>query len=682
MKSEELKNIKTYRNMSHPFLYHKHKKHTSLRWLLLFFILHFSLSTLFSACANIGSPDGGPYDETPPSVVQCSPDNKATNNDNKKLSILFNEYVKIENASEKVVVSPPQIEMPNIRTAGKRVKIDLFDSLQANTTYTIDFSDAIVDNNEGNPLGKYTYSFSTGPTIDTMEVSGTVLNAQNLEPVKGILVGLHRADTAFHDSLFKTQPLIRVARTNGSGQFTVKGVKDGSYRVFALQDMDGNYRFTQKSEMVAFDTTTVVTTQRPDIRPDTVWRDTATIEKIRMVPFIHYFPDNLVLRAFLEEGQAKHRLKEERKTPESFTLYFTAPQDTLPHIKGFGFNADSVLIAEPSEHNDTITYWITDTLVSYPDTITFALTYPETDTLGIDQPRTDTLELVAKTTHAKQEKERQKQSEEWEKEREKKLKKGKNIDMNEQNPYEVTFMTVQLSPNGSINPNQNITFTFSEPLAWVDTTRISFTQKVDSEYVAAPFVFEPVPGSCRQYRLYAEWEPEQKYCFSADSLAFLSAMGNYAQAMKNDLRVRSLDEFGAIFVHLVGIEANDTADYIVQLLNKTDKPVVQMTADKDGRADFFYLKPGDYYMRMFIDRNHNGIWDTGEYQSMTAPEEVHYFPRSIPLKAKFEMEQDWNFRSIDPILQKPKEITKQKADKQKTVKDKNRQREEQKRKGK
>ena len=114
-----------------------------------YFVLAFNI--LLVACASIGSPDGGPYDETPPKVVQCTPDNKSTGNTKKKVSILFDEYIKMENASEKVVISPPQIEMPNIRTAGKRVKIDLFDSLRANTTYTIDFSDAIVDSNEGNP---------------------------------------------------------------------------------------------------------------------------------------------------------------------------------------------------------------------------------------------------------------------------------------------------------------------------------------------------------------------------------------------------------------------------------------------------------------------------------------------------------------------------------------------------
>ena len=651
------------------------KKGTAERSLLFIFLL------LLAACASIGNPDGGPYDEEPPRVVQCSPDNKATDNDKKKISILFNEYIKMENASEKVVVSPPQIEMPNIRAAGKRVKIDLYDSLRPNTTYTIDFSDAIVDNNEGNPLGKYTYSFSTGPEIDTMEVSGTVLNAENLEPIKGILVGLYPADSTFHDSLFTTSPLVRVARTNGSGQFTIKGIRNGQYRTYALQDMDGNYHFSQKSEMIAFDTTVISTSQRPDIRPDTVWYDTVTIEKIRMVPFIHYYPDNLVLRAFLESGQDNHLLKTERKTYESFTLYFTAPQDSLPRIEGIGFNADSVLLAEPTEKNDTITYWITDTAVSHPDTISFHLTYYDTDTAGVNVLRTDSaMELVAKTTYWQQERERQKQIEEWQKEREKKIKKGREVNPDEENPFETIYMTMQMTPGATIDPNQNVTFVFNEPLAEVDTSCIRFLMKVDSEYVAAPFIFQPVPGEKRKYRLYAEWEPNERYRFEADSTAFLSMLGHYARSMKNEIRVRSLDEFGAIFVRLTGLQPTDSADYIVQLLNKSDKPVAQEKADAQGRADFFYLKPGEYYMRLFIDRNHNGIWDTGQYDGLIAPEEVHYFPRPIPLKAKFDMEQEWNFRAIDPVLQKSKEITKQKADKEKTIKDKNRQREEEKRK--
>ena len=143
-------------------------------------LLYSILSLLVVACASLGHPDGGEYDETPPKVISCYPAERSVGVQTRKARINFDEFIKLENASEKVIVSPPQIEPANIRADGKHIRIELKDTLMPNTTYTIDFSDAIEDNNEGNPMGHYTYSFSTGDEIDTMEVSGFVLNAQAL----------------------------------------------------------------------------------------------------------------------------------------------------------------------------------------------------------------------------------------------------------------------------------------------------------------------------------------------------------------------------------------------------------------------------------------------------------------------------------------------------------------------
>ncbi|MCD7720797.1 MAG: Ig-like domain-containing protein [Prevotellaceae bacterium] len=636
-----------------------------------------ALSLSLASCANIGSPDGGRYDEEPPVVTHSSPDNKSVGVKSKKINIHFNEFIKLENASEQVVISPPQTEQPNVRATDKSVKVDLYDTLRDSTTYTIDFGDAIVDNNEGNPMGKYTFSFSTGETIDTMEVSGTVLNAENLEPVKGILVGLYPADSLWSDTLFTTTPFLRVGRTNGSGQFTIKGVKDGSYHACALQDMDGNYFFSQKSETLAWDTITLHTSQKPDLRPDTVWLDTVTIDKILMVPFIHYYPDDVTLISFLEAGQDKHLLKSERPTAEHFTIYFTAPQDTLPALRGLNFD-DRCVIPEPSEHNDTITYWLTDTLAAYLDTISFSLTYPDTDTLGIDQPQTDTLSLVAKMPHSKVQKQRQKQIDDWNKQHEKRIKKGKDPDaINEVNPFETVFLESKLSPGTSLAPNQNLTIAFNEPIAEVDTSKIHFYQVVDSQYVDEPYLLLPVEDNIKAYRLYAEWQSATAYQFVADSLAFTSALGTQSKGIKADLRVKSDDEFGAIFIKLIGQDEH----CIVQLLDKSDKPVAEGET-VNQRVDFFYLKPGDYYMRMFVDRNQNGVWDTGEYASQTQPEEVFYFPKPITLRARFEVEQEWNYRGIPRTKQKPEAITKQKADKEKSIKNRNAEREQEKQKNK
>ena len=193
-----------------------------------------------------------------------------------------------------MIVSPPQLEVPEIKEAGKRIVVELQDSLKANTTYTIDFSDAISDNNEGNPLGNYTYSFSTGDQIDTMEVSGYVLDASNLEPVKGILVGLY-SDLA--DSAFKTKPMLRVSRTDSRGRFVIKGVAPGTYRSYALKDADGDFRLSQRSEMIGFNHETYTPSSKPDVRIDTIWRDSLHIDALKQTPYTHFLPDDITLHA-------------------------------------------------------------------------------------------------------------------------------------------------------------------------------------------------------------------------------------------------------------------------------------------------------------------------------------------------------------------------------------------------
>lgn len=168
------------------------------------------VAVLYS-CASIGRLEGGPIDETPPRFVAGSPLPGALHNKKKKIVIEFDEFIKLDKANEKVVISPPQVQQPEIKSNGKKVVITLQDTLKTNTTYTVDFADAIQDNNEGNPLEAFTYTFSTGAELDSMAIAGTLLEASNLEPVKGMLVGLH-ANLA--DSAFTTLPFDRVGRTD------------------------------------------------------------------------------------------------------------------------------------------------------------------------------------------------------------------------------------------------------------------------------------------------------------------------------------------------------------------------------------------------------------------------------------------------------------------------------------
>ena len=622
---------------------------------------------LTAACASIGNPDGGRFDETPPRVVGSSPADGAVNVSKRKVQILFDEYIKLEKASEKVVISPPQIEPANVRADGKRVKVDFYDSLRANTTYTIDFSDAIEDNNEGNPMGQYTFSFSTGDVIDTMQVSGRVLNAADLEPIKGIMVGLYPADSIWNDTLFRARPFLRVSRTNGEGRFTIKGVKDGAYRVRALEDKDGDFVFSQKNERVAFDTTVYVTGSFPDVRMDTVWRDSLWYDSIRVVPYTHYTPDDVLLLAFLEDGQERHLLKTAYPEPTNFTFYFTAPSDSTPRIKGLNFD-ERCLVADASLKNDTVTFWVTDTaLIHRQDTLSMILSYMETDTLGQLVVTNDTLDLSPKTTYAKIAAERSKQIEAWEKDRERRQKKAKKPLPYEENPYERTWLEAGFKPSGSLAPNQNVRYLAKEPILEVDTTKIHFYVKKDTDWLPAPFLFMPEERSAKSYMLYAEWEPGQKYRFVMDTAAVVSVLEHESKSVRQEFHVRAVEEYGSIFIHVI---SPDTG-VVVQLLSKNDKVEAQQRTDKDGNADFFFMKPGEYYMRCYVDANGNGQWDTGDYASGLQPERVYYFGKPLPLKAQWDLRQDWDIRAVDVARQKPMAITKQKPDKEKKLKNRN-----------
>lgn len=617
-----------------------------------------------AACARMGQPDGGWYDDTPPRVVGASPADKATKVKSKKVTIDFDEYIKIEDATNKVVVSPPQLEVPEIKTSGKKIVVELKDTLKDSTTYTIDFSDAISDNNEGNPMGNYTYSFSTGERIDTLEVSGTVLDASNLEPVKGILVGLY---DDLSDTAFKSKPMVRVSRTDSRGRFIVKGVAPGTYRAYALQDADGNYCYSQKSEMLAFSHQTFQPSCRPDVRQDTVWRDTLHIDSIARVGYTHFYPDDIVLRAFTATQADRYLLKTERTEPFKLGFYFSYGSEQLPTLRGLNFNDSEAFITEPSDKNDTIFYWIRDTALVNQDTLRIEATYLVTDTTGTLVSRTDTLEAVPKVGYERRMKELAKEMEDWQKEQEKAKKKGQ--------PYDSIMPVKALEPEikipSSMAPDQNVTINMPTPLQRCDTAAIHLYAKHDSLWYRARFELQPVAGRLRQYQLMAEWRPATEYSLEIDSAAFEDIYGKVSKAIKHGVKIQTNDAFSSLAVEMSGID--DTATVVVQMLNGSDAMVKQAEV-KDGTAEFFYVTPGKYYLRAFVDTNGNGLWDTGDYYADRQPEATYYYPKEVECKAKWDVTTRWNVASTPLDKQKPMEITKQKPEKERKQMNRNAQR--------
>ncbi len=636
-----------------------------LRW--WFFL---SFSALIYACASTGTPDGGPYDEDPPVLLRCVPELHAVNNKSKRIRLTFDEFIKLENPNDKVVVSPSQIESPEIKANGKTIEVKLLDSLRLNTTYTVDFSDAIVDNNEGNPLGNFAYSFSTGETIDTLEVSGAVLDASDLEPIKGILVGLH---SNIDDSAFVKLPFERVARTDSRGRFTIRGIAPGVYRVFALQDVDQNFMFSQKSEMIAFSADTVRPSFDFRTRQDTIWlgSDSIAIDTIKEVQYTRFMPDSIVLRAFTERPVTQYMVKNERLVPQKFSFYFSVQADTLPLIQGMNFDEKDAFIIEKTAKNDTIHYWIRDSLVYNIDTLAMRVSYLASDTLNRLVPRTDTLMLASKLTREKIAKDKAGKMEEWRKELDKKLKRRKK---NDSIPVDtvppVEFLKIKGEIPSTLELYQNVEFEFDEPLAMLDTSSIHLQEMVDSVLHDVPYIIEPKEGELRKYVLYAEWKPGKDYRLVVDSVAFRGLYGLFSDKLEQSIKVRSLEEYAALFMK---IPATDST-VVVQLLDSQGNVLRDAKID-NGRADFFFVLPGKYYVRLFYDHNRNGVWDTGLYEEKRQAEEVFYYPQALDLKAQWDVEQDWDLNAVPADRQKPLDITRQKPDEKKSVKGRNAERE-------
>lgn len=597
-------------------------------------------SSVIHSCASIGQPDGGPIDETPPKFLKSSPSPKAINVDNQKIVLEFDEFIKLENVSEKVIVSPPQIQQPEIKPKGKKVQINLLDSLKPNTTYTIDFGDAIVDNNEGNPLGNFSFTFSTGSNIDTLTVSGTLLNASDLEPIKGHLVGLH---SNLNDTAFTSLPFERVSITDSRGKFTIRGIAPGKYHLYALKDMDQNFLFSQPGEEIAFHDSIIIPTLEERQKQDTLWKDSLTIDTILTKKYTHYLPDDLILRSFKEDIYNQYLEKSERVTPNKFSLYFKAKSDSLPKIKGINFDTNS-LILEANSTKDTLHYWIKDSLVYQMDTLYLAADYFQSDTLFQPILKRDTLRFISKNKPKEVEKTDKKKKKQEEKEIEQ-------------------WLAIKSSVGSTVEVYDLLSIEVEEPIKQLNEEMFHIREKVDTLWKDISFTLIPDSNNIRRYLIESDWKPQGEYELTIDSLAIQGIYGLFNNTLKQNFKIRALEEYGQVYFNITGL--NNSA--FVELLDTQDK-VIRKVEVKNNRADFYYLMPGKYAARLIVDENKNGRWDTGDFKTRKQPEMVYYYPQLIEFKANWEALQDWDLNAKSLDEQKLEELKKQKPDENKKKK--------------
>lgn len=608
----------------------------------LYYIFIIIAAAVMYSCANIGNPSGGPIDKTPPIFMRSNPTPNAVNVKDRKIEIFFDEIVSLKDPSTKIIVSPAQTEMPRMSALGRKVTVELVDSLLPNTTYTIDFSNSIQDNNEGNAIDNFAFAFSTGSVIDSMRVSGYVLDSRTLEPMQSVVVGLQSnlAGSAFHK-----EKLQRVALTNDRGQFTIRNVSPGSYHIFALKDLDRDYKFGNPTEDIAFLDSIIVPSIGSREAADTVYNDLNEIDTIMRATRPAYFPNDILLSMFNEDRKSQYLANNLRVDSTRISLTFAAASDTLPSLSIVGRNdvPDQWYTLERSQTNDTLTYWIRPPHLVSADTLMVATTYLRTDTASNLSWGTDTLKFTFQRQKAK------------------KKKKNEETDSLAQ----IRFMELHPLANGTQEVYAPLLLQTGTPIERYSREAFHLQRKLQNDTIFYPAEIKSIALrdstlNRRDLMLKVDWEPGAAYTLAVDSLAMTDIYGLQTKPLKVDFNVRKMEEYGNIVFNIPAVR--DSA--IVELLDGTEKIVLRAPV-KSHRAELLNLLPGKYYARLFIDRNGNGKYDTGNYDMHLQPEETVYYPGAINLKKNWDVEQTWDIYATPIDKQKPEAIKKNKPERKK-----------------
>lgn len=559
---------------------------------------------LVASCAKVSSPSGGPKDKEPPRIVKSEPLSGQTNFRGKKITITFDEFVILDKITEKFMVSPPLKKKPVINVRGKSVILEYDEELKDSTTYTFYFQDAIRDLNESNPIDNYQFVISTGNVVDSLSVTGNLLSAYTLDPPENTLVMLYKdpADSA----VIKSIPDY-ITKSSKTGYFRIDNIKEGIYRLYALQDNDNSKNFNLPNEAIAFMDTLIEVSARNYITP--------VPDSLKIKPAEKGIADTIVLKGdytlILFEPEKKiHYLTGSPRSSQYKLLYaLSLPPDTnIFEITIPGASRDSYFI-EKNRNRDTMLVWITDSSLYSQPQISTIVTYPFTDSLGNTAQKQDTIlmrYLVSKPARGKA----------------------------KPAPFRVTSSLTA----GALKPGQNIVFTSTTPFRTPDTSRIRIYELKEKEKIPVSYNIESdKENSCRLI-LHAELLQKKNYLFVADSAAFGNLYGGQADSTGTKFIVRNNETFSKLKLNINNFEGNR----IIQLLNEQDKILREEQAGKDGITEFSLLDKGKYRIRVIYDINGDGKWTTGDFLTGRQPEPVSFYPREIDLPENFWADQDWD----------------------------------------
>lgn len=605
-------------------------------------------AALLASCASIGNPSGGPRDEEPPRFVRANPAPGSVNVTRDRIDIEFDEIVNVKDAFSKVVVSPVSKSVPRVSSLGKRVSVQFTDTLLPNTTYTVDFANAIEDNNEGNKLQGFTYSFSTGPQIDTLQISGMVLSADGLEPQQGMLVGIH---SNLSDTAFATLPLERIAKTDDRGRFSIKGVAPGTYRIFALADVDNDYKRANPEEAMAFYDFTVSPTAERVEATDTVF-DLATgaVDTVISRQRTRFLPNDILLRSFESDYKTQFLQNYQRVDSTKVKMIFNAPSDSLPRLDIVdmpGYKDWWVL--ESSERNDTLTYWMLPPTLVATDSLRMAVTYLRTDSTRNLSAVTDTLKFFTERPKAPK----------------KKKEKKKDKDEEEQADTvapKIPLLGLQMVTGTTQEVYLPLVMEFATPLSRLDTAALHLEVMVDSVWGPVPKEWSPQlehPYNPRRFKIEYPWEYSSQYRLRIDSLAATGIYGLQTDPLEHSFKTKGEEDYCTLSFTITNFV--DSVPAFVELLSASDAPVRREKVE-GGVVRFPYLAPGKYYARIFEDFDGDGRYTTGNFDSLRQPDAAYYYPKVVNIKKNWEKSETWNVFETAIDLMKPDAVKKNKPE--------------------
>ena len=571
------------------------KRHNIISYLIPAVPVVIILATMiFShSCANTTTPpSGGPKDTIPPHIVEIEPLMNSTNIPvhKPKIYIKFNEYVQVKDAKS-LFLSPPLEKAPKYRLKGKGVEITFENDLDSNKTYTLDVTNAIADNNEGNMFPGYTLVFSTGDKIDSMVVTGLVQDCNTLQPLKGATVMLYKdqADSA----IFLKRPDAAV-KTDEWGFFCLRNIQDTVYRMYAIIDENNNNKYEPDAEKVAFIDTL--------IRPVVMVNDSLPeLLKYDMKDTVHCLArkTEYELSIFREKPSMQMVVNKERVGDRTAYITFMAPYAQIDSIWIKGVPQDR-LITQFNILKDSLEIWVNDPKPQ-PDTFYLSVKYLKTDTLGMLNPAVDEFKLLNPNR--------------------KTFGKSSKKDIK----HEDTIAVVKINAKPETVEQYGFEIEFNHPVVEHQFDSIRFISiNPKQQETLGKYTIEQDSLNLRKYivRPTEKLQAGYEYRLKLPHRKFKDINGFYNDSTEVKVSLPNDDALSTMFLNLTNVNNK----YIVDLLNEKRNQVLRSyIVDKDANLTFPYLKAGKYSIRITEDINRNGIVDTGILLEHKQPEKVRFY---------------------------------------------------------